>query len=148
MNTKDLEKLIPESWDKLPDLDLYMDQVLSLIERTKLIEDGHTLTSSMVNNYAKQGLLPRAKGKRYTKEHLMLLTIISQLKQVYGVSELGQIMGSMRTGDVSEGYEIYRGHLIEALEALEAELGDPLRLAAFAFVFKIASEQLIEKSDD
>lgn len=54
----------PVAWDSFPDLGLYMDQVLSYMPR-QLIHLGETdtLTSAMVNNYIKEGLLPRAEGK-------------------------------------------------------------------------------------
>lgn len=58
----------PVDWESFPDIGLYMDQVVSYLPR-QLIHygEGELLTSAMVNNYIKDGLLPRAEGKRYSR---------------------------------------------------------------------------------
>ena len=57
----------PVDWDQLPDFPLYMDQVLSYMDRQVIrFDEEDTLTASMVNNYTKSGLVPRAEGKKYT----------------------------------------------------------------------------------
>ena len=77
-----LEQQRPAPWEALPDLNLYMDQVIGYMPR-QLIRYGEEewLTSAMVNNYIKDGLLPRAEGKRYSRTHLAYLTAICALKQ-------------------------------------------------------------------
>ena len=67
----------PVEWEAFPDIGLYMDQVVSYLPR-QLIHYGESelLTSAMVNNYIKDGLLPRAEGKRYSRVHLGYLTAI------------------------------------------------------------------------
>ena len=55
----------PSDWEHLPDFPLYLDQVLSYMERqTVRLDEDDALTASMVNNYAKNALLPRAEGKK------------------------------------------------------------------------------------
>ena len=55
----------PVEWALLPDIEFYMDQVISFMTRQHIgLEDGELLTPAMVNNYIKHGLLPRAKGKK------------------------------------------------------------------------------------
>lgn len=79
----------PDSWDKLPDIPLYMDQVVSYLSRQMIsIGDGDALTSAMINNYIKDGLVERANGKKYGQEHLAYLTAITALKQVMSVREM------------------------------------------------------------
>ena len=79
----------PDGWDRLPDIPLYMDQVVSYLSRQMIsIGDGDALTSAMINNYIKDGLLERANGKKYGQEHLAYLTAISALKQVMSVREM------------------------------------------------------------
>ena len=82
-------------WKELPDLDIYMDQVLSLLSRylrdlPGLEEKG--LTASMVNNYVKQGILPAPVGKRYNRMHLACLIIITILKSVLPIGSIGRII--------------------------------------------------------
>ena len=52
------------------------------------IGDGDPLTSAMINNYIKDGLVERANGKKYGQEHLAYLTAITALKQVMSVREM------------------------------------------------------------
>ncbi|MBE7009796.1 MAG: DUF1836 domain-containing protein, partial [Ruminococcaceae bacterium] len=68
-------------WNELPDLELYMDQVLSLIERYLEGYPGRKgLTAAMVNNYVKLGVMPPPVKKRYTRLHLAYLLAICVLK--------------------------------------------------------------------
>lgn len=95
----------PVEWDSFPDLGLYMDQVLSYMPR-QLIHLGETdtLTSAMVNNYIKEGLLPRADGKKYSRTHLAYLTAICALKQVISVKEAHKlIQAGVQYGLSAEG---------------------------------------------
>ena len=79
----------PDGWDDLPDIPLYMDQVVSYLSRQMAcFGEGDGLTSAMINNYIKDGLLERANGKKYGQEHLAYLTAICALKQVMSVREM------------------------------------------------------------
>ena len=61
----------------VPQLDLYMDQVLTLFDRTlsesKRAPGDKLLTKTMVNNYVKEGLMTPVRGKKYTREQIMQL---------------------------------------------------------------------------
>lgn len=77
-----LEGQRPASWQELPDIALYMDQIISYMPRQLIhFDEGEALTSAMVNNYIKEGLVPRADGKRYGPIHLGYLTAVSALKR-------------------------------------------------------------------
>jgi len=79
----------PDSWDDLPDIPLYMDQVVSYLSRQMAcFGEGEGLTPAMINNYIKDGLLERANGKKYGQEHLAYVTAICALKQVMSVREM------------------------------------------------------------
>lgn len=81
-------------WAELPDLELYMDQVLGLVQRYLGAFPGFDekgLTASMVNNYVKMGALPPPQKKRYTREHLARLLIICILKSSLPISSIGQL---------------------------------------------------------
>ena len=79
----------PVSWDQLPDFPLYMDQLLSYMDRQVLrFEEDGGLTAAMVNNYTKSGLVPRAEGKKYNREHLAYLTAICVLKRVMSTRDM------------------------------------------------------------
>ena len=72
-------------WNELPDIELYMDQVLVLMAKYMqgiASEEDKLLTASMVNNYVKMGLVPAPVKKRYSRSHLARLVIICVMKQV------------------------------------------------------------------
>ena len=83
----------PASWDQLPDFSLYMDQVLSYIDRQVIrFDEEDSLTAAMVNNYTKSGLVPRAEGKRYHREHLAYLTGICVLKHILSPRDMDMLI--------------------------------------------------------
>ena len=93
-----MEQERPARWEELPDLALYMDQLISYMPRQLIrFDEGSTLTAAMVNNYIKEGLVPRAEGKRYGPIHLGYLTAVSALKQVLSVRNIGALMEAGRT---------------------------------------------------
>lgn len=112
-----LEKERPVDWDELPDIALYMDQVISYLPRQHIrFDEGEGMTSAMVNNYIKDGLLPRADGKRYGRTHLAYLTAISVLKQVLSVKEMRALIQSGEAGhDPQELYAVFGEELDAAL---------------------------------
>ena len=76
-------------WDRLPEIYLYMDQVLTFMNKQLRLyerDNGEVLlTSSMINNYVKVGVLPRPEQKKYSREHLAILLVICMLKQVLSI---------------------------------------------------------------
>ena len=79
-----LERERPVEWEAFPDIGLYMDQLISYMPR-QLIHygEGESLTSAMVNNYIKDGAMPRAEGKRYSRTHLAYLTALALALRSY-----------------------------------------------------------------
>lgn len=83
------------SWEELPDIDLYMDQVITYMDRQLALfqrdEDNKLLTSNMINNYVKDGLMPRPNQKKYSREHLALMLVICMLKQVLSIQNIAEL---------------------------------------------------------
>lgn len=135
----------PVEWAQLPDFSLYMDQVLSYMDRQALRRDGDDgLTAAMVNNYTKSGLVPRAEGKKYGREHLAYLTVICVLKQVLSAKDMALLLDQelVDSGSVEAGYELFRKSLDGAMayvaEDVEAHR-DPEKLADAAVHFALLS---------
>ena len=108
----------PATWDALPDLSLYMDQLIAYMPRQLIhFDEGDMLTSAMVNNYIKEGLVPRAEGKRYGPTHLSYLTAVSALKKVLSVRDVGRLIrdGQEITPDPQRLYNYFCGALDRAL---------------------------------
>ena len=113
-----LEQERPADWRELPDIALYMDQIISYLPRQLIhFDDSEELTSAMVNNYIKEGLVPRAAGKRYGPIHLGYLTAVCALKKVLSVRDMGILIaaGEARDKTPEELYQYFCAALDRAL---------------------------------
>lgn len=113
-----MEEQRPAAWEELPDLALYMDQVTSYMPRQLIrFDERDALTSAMVNNYIKDGLVPRAEGKRYGPVHLGYLTAVCALKKVLPVRSVGALLSAGQQADKGDRglYEYFRSALDRAL---------------------------------
>ena len=122
-----MRKRRPVPWDQLPDFPLYMDQVLSYMDRQVIRFDGDDgLTAAMVNNYTKSGLVPRAEGKKYNRDHLAYLTAICVLKRVMSTKDMDLLIREELQGDrpISDGYAAFCASLDKALTAAADEMAE------------------------
>ena len=98
-------------WEELPDIDLYMDQVLELVRRSlgkSFTGDGKELTSSMVNNYVKHKVMPPPVKKRYGREHLACLIMICLLKRALPLPAIRSLLGAGReAGSMASFYNSF-----------------------------------------
>lgn len=76
----------------IPQLDLYMDQVIQLFENnlshSKRNKEDKLLTKTMINNYTKDKLLMPVKNKKYTRNHVILMILIYNLKQSLSINDI------------------------------------------------------------
>lgn len=90
----DLDYIHPED---LPSIELYMDQVTTFMEgqlnSTRRYPDDKILTKTMINNYAKNKLLPAPEKKKYTKEHMLLLIFIYYFKNILSINDIQDLLG-------------------------------------------------------
>ena len=117
----------PVPWDQLPDFSLYMDQVLSYMDRQVIrFDEDDGLTAAMVNNYTKSGLVPRAEGKKYSRDHLAYLTAICVLKRVMSTRDMDLLIREELRGDrpIPDGYAAFCSSLDKALNAVAGEMED------------------------
>ena len=116
--------------DEIPELDLYMDQVIQLFDSkfndSKRTEDDKALTKTMVNNYAKGKLLMSIKNKKYSKEYLILMSLIYNLKGGLSISDikssLNKIVKTFESGEeypIRELYTLYLKQYNEDLKDVE-----------------------------
>lgn len=133
-------------WEELPDLGLYMDQVLIVVEgalRPLLPNDPVVLTSTMVNNYVKQQVLTPSEKKKYNREHLATLITIAVLKRVLSVPEIKLLLDHMeQTTGVAEGYNTFCTQLERRLngQSGQADYAPLLACAVDAVAGKLAFE--------
>ncbi len=145
----------PVPWDSLPDIDLYMDQLISYMPRQQLISSrDNKLTSAMVNNYIKANLLERANGKKYSRNHVAELSIISFLKQIISVKDAALVFNEFPKEDIRSIYEKSLGYLDKALNSVSEQLPDSIgeneiadmimRLAVVSYANKLTCLRLID----
>lgn len=93
---KELEQYRMPTWNDLPDIDLYMDQVITYLERQLSVftksEDEKLITPAMINNYVKNEIIPRPIQKKYTREHLAHLISILNLKNILSLMEITKLI--------------------------------------------------------
>lgn len=83
----------------IPEIDLYMDQVIQIFEQklsnSKRKDSDKVLTKTMINNYAKAKLLMSIKNKKYSKEHLLLMSMIYDLKRSLSISDIKDLFDNI-----------------------------------------------------
>lgn len=83
----------------IPNIDLYMDQVTTFMDdhlkSSKRHEADKVLTKTMINNYAKNHLLPPPVKKKYSREHLLVLIFIYYFKGFLSLQDIQSIMNPL-----------------------------------------------------
>lgn len=96
---KEFENFSFEDYENLPDIDLYMDQVITYLDRKFQILQTSSLdkviTSSMINNYVKGKVISAPVSKKYNREHIALIEEVCSLKQVLSITEIKQIFDEL-----------------------------------------------------
>ena len=126
-------------WDGLPELELYMDQVMALLNRYYSVirgaEDDEAITKNMINNYVKMKAVPAPVRKKYSRKHLACLLMVCVMKQVFSIS---LIKSAMPDPDDEEGIKEVYNAFVRNLKRLKD--GGFIRLSAEAVVMKIMAE--------
>lgn len=85
---------------EIPNIDLYMDQVLGFINErmlhlTRNPREDKIFTKTMINNYVKTKILPPPVKKKYSKNHMLMLLFIYYFKGVLSVEDTGELLGKI-----------------------------------------------------
>lgn len=116
-----LESFKTPQYEELPDIDLYMDQVLTYIKKhlpPVKEHDKDILTGSMINNYVKDGVIKNPKDKKYDKEAMASLIMVATLKRVLPISDVKQIISG---NSVERLYQIYQEQLKSVISGIVSE---------------------------
>ena len=143
----DIDSWEPVKWEGLPDIDLYMDQVVTYLRRQLALfqddSEASLVTRSIINNYVKDGIVPRPVNKRYAREQLSALMMACVLKRVLPMQQVKQLL---RPGD-QESYAAFSQGLKKALnreaEALERMEGESLQDLALDYALRAAANCLM-----
>ena len=94
-----IEKLDYIKPENIPNIDLYMDQVTTFMDsnlkESKRYDADKILTKTMINNYAKNDLLPPPLKKKYSREHILVLIFIYYLKNILSISDIQTLLSPL-----------------------------------------------------
>lgn len=142
---KSIQHIKPET---IPNIDLYMDQVTTFMDAhlkdTKRYSDDKVLTKTMINNYAKNNLLPAPSKKKYTREHILLLIFIYYFKNLLSFHDIEQLFKPItdkhfNTPDDLPLEEIYKEIFSREeadLDRIQADIVDKFEKSKTAFTDK------------
>ena len=153
MNREELDNVVKDAINdaelessKIPTIDLYVDQILNLINER--LQEGseryydRQLTKTMVNNYSKEGLITPIKGKKYNKEQILQMLTIYTLKSTLSINEIKRLLQGMYAVegfDEQELTKLYDRHL---------QIKEVNREYAFEALNGIIERNLLDISDD
>ena len=119
MSEKEQENVVKihiPRWNELPEIDLYLDQVVNYIEKYlgqyNANKEDKIITKTMINNYVKQGIMPAPEKKKYSRSHIAYLIVICVLKQVYSISDIGKLISlTIKYFELSKAYNRFCANL-------------------------------------
>ena len=137
-------------WEQIPDLGLYMDQVMTFTQRqlAPLFADAERVfTPPMVNNYVKMGLISRPVDKKYGREQLAQLLMVCVLKQSASAEEMKRLLELPESGDARALYEAFCMTQNEIFLELSAVLPfpNPVTCALRASSYRLLLSAVMEK---
>lgn len=139
--------------EEFPDMELYMDQAVLFLDRKlgvyKKGPKEPVVTKTMIGNYAKHRLIPRPVRKKYTKEHLLLLSLILHLKGILPMSEIALLMKPLVDNYESDFEEkLNIDGLYDGLMEIFQEKKDGLRAEVEADAARIKNLLMREEAAD
>lgn len=133
-------------WEELPDLGLYMDQVITYLQRQYRPlygEDARIITPAMINNYVKSGLVARPTGKKYARAQIAQLMMLCALKQALSLEDMRRLM--LGEESIESAYHSFRTQL----QSTEAEFAGilstltPMRAAVLGASYTRVCEEML-----
>lgn len=140
INTEDLLNSILSSLDRaehiasedIPNIDLYMDQVTTFMDKRlrstlRNPEEDKILTKTMINNYAKNDLLPPPVKKKYSRDHIIMLIFIYYFKGILSISDIQALLGPMAENYFQSGKELNLQKVYDEVFSMEASQIESLK---------------------
>ncbi len=134
-------QVLPED---IPKIDLYIDQVIQLFEsnfsESKRHPDEKILTKTMINNYAKGKLFYPVQNKKYSRNHIMLISLIYQMKSALSINDVKLVLNGINEKaaqkelDLERFYQSYlklqQGNTEIFADALEKQVAEASKQTA------------------
>lgn len=132
-------------WEEMPDIPLYMDQVIVLLSRAlDGALPGGEVTRSMVNNYVRAGLVPRPQKKKYARAHVALLMMVVVLKQALCMEEIETALRLLCGDSVQAGY----ARFCAAARGEAAQIDAAARAAVDAAMSTIRAKRMLAAAEE
>ena len=139
MDLKEIERIVGEAVrdadlqpGEIPGIDLYMDQITNLLADKRREGAEHyrdrELTKTMINNYSKDGLISPVKGKKYTKEQILQMLTVYELKNTLSIGEIKTLLQSLY------GQADYDARMLEEIYGRYLEIKALQRQSAWGFL--------------
>ena len=159
ISTEDLLKSILDSFDRIdyvraediPNIDLYMDQVTTFMDErmrhtTRKPDEDKILTKTMINNYAKNDLLPPPVKKKYSKEHMLMLIFIYYFKGILSIGDIQKLLSPLSEQYFDKKSGIRLEDIYEEIFSLEKQQVEYLK-EEVTREFKKAEELFVGEKD-
>ena len=143
-------------WDELPDIDIYMDQLVQLVDKyTCTLQLDHTkkITPAMINNYVKLKLVPKPYKKKYGRNHLARIIVITILKQAFDIPAIKNgIEFQIDSTNAKDAYNFFCNHLETTIKCFIIKENEnitieqkkhgyaPIQKACTTFIAKLITE--------
>lgn len=160
IDTENLLESILESLDRfehikaadIPNMDLYMDQVTTLMEKNlkpsaRYGDEDKILTKTMINNYAKNNLLPAPFKKKYSKEHILVLIFIYYYKGVLSIGDIQKLLTPLNEQFFANENGMKIEDIYEEVFSMEKDQLEALKLDVVA-KYRAAEEQFTEAPEE
>lgn len=147
------------TFESLPDLPLYMDQVVTQVNRYLVPLTLPPITKTMINSYVKQGIIDKPVKKKYTQEHLAELLVVSLTKQVFALEDIKQgILTAVKQHSAGEEFDFFVAVFNQQLQALtqgttgalvnpqQSSFDNVKVIAARAVIYKIMGVYLMRQT--
>ena len=132
-----LEKFALPDWEGLPQLELYMDQIIILLTEylapVSRGQEERAITASIINNYVRMKIVPPPVKKKYSRVHIAFLVVICTLKRSLSISSIQRLLPEDRTEALCAG--LSSGRLV--LENTEV-------FGSAAAIFSVLAKDLTE----
>lgn len=128
-------------WEELPSIDLYLDQVVTLMEEYlgNVSKEEKIITKTMINNYVKHGVLKSPENKKYNKEHLAKIIVICVLKQIYSINDISKLIKlALDTAQINISYNRFAAELEKAIDFVfnQVEIKDDYEMTEERYILK------------
>ncbi len=126
-----LRRIDTISSDEIPGIDLYMDQLTGFMNErlkktTRHPESDKILTKTMINNYAKNDLLPPPEKKKYSKDHLIILLFIYYYKSIMTISDIQTLLEPLKARFKTEEEELTLKDIYDVCYELQKDELEPV----------------------